>query len=42
MFRENLHFFMIGLGVVGFIVVAAFFLFYFRVKRNINKVKSED
>jgi len=41
-FRENLHFFMIGLGVVCIAAVVAIILFYLRIKANIRKEKQRN
>ena len=41
-FRENIHFFMIGLGIVCILGVALLFVFYFRLKRNVNKAKEKE
>lgn len=39
--RENLHFFMIGLGVACIAAVAAIILFYLRIKANLKKQQNE-
>jgi len=41
-FRENLHYFMIGLGVLCIAAVGAILLFYLRIKANIKKAKNNE
>jgi Na+/melibiose symporter-like transporter len=41
-FRENVHFFMIGLGIVCILGVALLFVFYFRLKQNVKKSKENE
>ncbi|MDH5301678.1 MAG: hypothetical protein OEW58_09975 [Gammaproteobacteria bacterium] len=40
-FRTNLHFFMIGLGVVCIAAVVAIIAFYLRLKANVKKQKQQ-
>jgi len=38
---ENMNSIMWVIGVIGFIMVAAIFLFYFSIRRNVNKEYNE-
>ncbi len=41
-FKENLHFFMIGLGVVLTIVALSIIVLYFMISRNVKKKKQAE